>query len=518
MARLHVGEALRRYSGGEEELEVGGATVGAALETLFARFPPLRIRVLGTDGALHPYLLLFRNGAELPREGMLATPLAEDDLLELVGAAEGGSGDGPASQGGAGPGEDVRMRGFRERASVETALAAALAGLAPCVAEKVPLLRAGRRVLAADVVSEVDVPAFARAAMDGWAVRGEDTFGASLYDPVALAVVGESMPGAGTAAVVGPRRCVRIMTGAPLPDGADAVLPAELGEERDGAVLARDAVTPGRNVGAVGEDVRRGAAILPRGRRLRPQDLGLLASVGAAAVAVVGRPRVRIVVSGNELLAPDERPGGARIADSNTPMLRALVERDGGDVASALRLPDDRDALRAALAEAGFDAIVAAGGTSVGREDHLPSLVRELGTLDVHGVALRPSSPTGVGTIGRTRVFLLPGNPVSCLVAYDLFAGPALRTLAGLPAASPYRTLRARLLRPIASAIGRTDVCRVALRDGGVEPLAVSGASILSSASRADGFVVVPAASEGHPEGAEVTVHLYDALPPGPAA
>jgi molybdopterin molybdotransferase len=286
-----------------------------------------------------------------------------------------------------------------------------------------------------------------------------------------------------------------------------------MGREDARRVLAEGSVTPGKNVGRRGEDVRAGATLLRAGRRLRAQDVGLLASVGRPDAAVVAAPRVRILVTGNELLAPGERPEDGRIADSNTPMLRALVRRDGGDVASALRLADDAAAIRAALGEPGFDLLVAAGGTSVGREDHLPVLVRELGRLDVHGVAMRPSSPTGIGTIGATRVLLLPGNPVSCLAAYDFFAGPAIRRLAGLPDAWPYPVRRTRLAAPLSSQVGRVDYCRVTLDARGATPLAVAGASVLSSTTRADGFVVVPAGSEGFPEGAEVDVLLYD-LPP----
>ncbi len=407
------------------------------------------------------------------------------------------------------------MRGFESRVSVAAALQAALDGLAPGPAEDVPLDSAPGRVLAAAVVSDVDVPPYARAAMDGWAVCGEDTFGASQGGPVELRLVGESMPGGSDAPLVGPREACRIMTGAAVPAGADAVLPAEQGREFGSVVAAEAPVTPRKNVGAAGEDVRAGTEVLPAGRWLRPQDVGLLASIGRATVAVHERPRVRIVVTGNELLPPGSRPDGNRVVDSNTPMLRALVERDGGVVAEALRLPDDPAAIREALARPGVAVVLAAGGSSVGREDHIPPLVRELGELVVHGIAMRPSSPAGIGRIGGSRVFLLPGNPVSCLAAYDFFAGPAIRRLGGLPTTWPYRHEFLPLRRRIVSQIGRTDYVRVSVRVAsgvaGVEPIAVSGASVLSSTTRTDGFVIVPENSEGWPEGATVRVALYDA-------
>jgi len=410
-------------------------------------------------------------------------------------------------------GEDVRMRGFRTRASLADAQAAAWGDvvlphlLLP--ADEVGLSAACGRLLAEAVASDVDVPAFRRSAMDGYAVRAEDTFGASLYDTVRLAISGESMPGAETLPRVGAKQCARIMTGAPLPEGADAVLPAEHAKEDGGAVLAEESVTPGKNVGQVGEDVRRGDSLLAAGRRLRPQDVGLLASIGRGSVRVARRPRVRIVATGDELLAPGERPRGHRIVDSNTPMLRALAERDGAAIESELRLRDDEAAIRAALAAPGADVILTSGATSVGREDRIPLLVAELGSLLVHGVTMRPASPAGVGRIGAARVFLLPGNPVSCLAAYDLLAGPAIRVLAGSSPALPYAARDLPLACRIVSQIGRTDYVRVTIADGKVSPLATSGASILSSTTRADGFVIVPEGSEGVAEGSVVRVHLF---------
>ena len=166
--------------------------------------------------------------------------------------------------------------------------------------------------------------------------------------------------------------------------------------------------------------------------------------------------------------------------------------------------------MRAALAVEDADVVVTAGAASVGTEDHVPSLVDELGEVTIHGVAMRPSSPSGVGRIEGTPILLLPGNPVSCLVAYDFFAGPVVRTMSGLPQPWPYPTERLPLRTRIVSHIGRTDYARVEITSEGVAPVAISGASVLSSVTRADGFVVVPAALEGFPEGAEVDVHLYE--------
>jgi len=417
--------------------------------------------------------------------------------------------------------DDVRMRGFAMRADVEDVDRFLAARGEPLGAEPVALDACAGRVLAADVRAEVDVPSFPRSAMDGYAVRGEDTFGASDYDPIELAVIGLSLPGRGFAGRVGPGQAVRIMTGAPLPEGADAVLMAEVAREANERVAVREPVAPRRNVGAVGEDIRAGEAVLRAGRRLRPQDAGLLASIGVARVPCVRRPRVALVITGDELLPPGSRPAGARIVDSNSVVLRALVARDGGLALPHEILPDDPARIRAALENADAEVLLVSGGSSVGQEDHAPRLVAELGHLDFHGVAMRPSSPAGVGRLpptargGRERlVFLLPGNPVSCLCAYEFFAGPAIRALGGRPRVWPHRRVRLPLARKISSAVGRTDYVRVAVEGGCIVPLATSGASILSSTVRAAGCVIVARELEGMAEGSEVEVLLYDEEPP----
>jgi molybdopterin molybdotransferase len=408
------------------------------------------------------------------------------------------------------PFHDVRMKGFRDRSEVPVVLALLDARVATLPGEPVAPVAAAGRVLAEPVVSTVDVPAFARAAMDGFAVRGADTFGADAFNPLPLAIVGEAYPGRPFAGVVRPGEAVRIMTGAPLPDGADAVLPAEDAETSGARVLARGAVAPGRHVSRVGEDVARGRTVLAAGRRLRPQDVGLLASIGAASVSVVRRPRVAILVTGNELLPPGSSPGPHQIIDSNSPMLAALVARDGGECLPVRYLPDDYTAVRDAIRDAAADVVLVSGGSSVGVEDHAPRAVAELGQLAVHGVALRPAAPTGLGFIGSRIVFLIPGNPVSCLCAYDLFAGRAIRRLGGRAPELPYRRASIPLASKIVSAVGRIDYVRVKIENGQATPIAVSGASILFTTVVADGFVLVERDREGHAPGEVVEVWLYD--------
>ena len=405
---------------------------------------------------------------------------------------------------------DVRMQGFRQRSEVPVVLEWIDRSAARLGPESVPLDACVDRVLAGDVVAGIDVPGFDRAAMDGYALRGEETSGATEYNPLTFPVAGQVLPAQPLDATVARGAAVRIMTGAPIPKGVDAVVPAEFATETAGRIEITRLVAPGQHVAHVGEDVRAGSVVLTSGRRLRPQDAGLVASLGQSHVAAVRQPRVRIVVTGNEVVAPGSGKSLHQVYDANSYMLRGLLARDGGVLESARRLGDHPDAIRDALVAPGADVILVSGGSSVGSEDHAPRLVAEAGELAIHGVAMRPSSPAGAGRVGAALVFLLPGNPVSCLCAYDFFAGRAIRIMGGRSPDWPHRALRTPVARKIVSAIGRVDYCRVRLVPEGAEPIALSGASILSSTTRADGFVVVPAESEGYAPGTEVTVYLYD--------
>ncbi|WP_326542606.1 molybdopterin molybdotransferase MoeA [Pseudorhodoferax sp.] len=405
---------------------------------------------------------------------------------------------------------DVRMRGFTQRSEVGTAWAWIDAHTPPLATEPATLGDAIGRVLGQDVVAPIAVPEFDRAAMDGYALRGGDTTGASDYNALEFPVLGEAWPGRPFEGATPAGSAVRIMTGSPVPPGLDAVVPAEYASEHGGRVTITHAVAPSQHVGRIGEDIARGSTVLAAGRRLRPQDLGLVASLGLAQLQLVRQPRVRLLVTGNEVRPPGEPKGPYEIYDANSLTLRGLLARDGGLLESHQRLGDDPQRIAQALAAPGADVVLVSGGSSVGAEDHAPRLLATLGELAIHGVAMRPSSPAGMGRIGEALVFLLPGNPVSCLCAYDFFAGRAIRRLGGRATDWPYRAATATVARKIVSQVGRVDYVRVKLGEAGVEPLALSGASVLSSTTRADGFVVAPAESEGYGPGAQVTVYLYE--------
>lgn len=407
---------------------------------------------------------------------------------------------------------DPRMRGFRTRTAVEEAHALIDRRIGALGLEAVPLGQAHGRVLGQAVRAGWAVPAFDRAAMDGYALKGEATYGAGPYDPARFRLIGEARPGRAFAGRVGRGEAVRIMTGSPLPEGADTVVKAECAQAAGDVVEVVEPTPVGRHVGRRGEDLDAGAAVFEPGRVLRPQDLGVLSALGHETVSVVRRPVVAVLATGDELLPPGAPPETHRVPDMNSPMLAALIARDGGLPQTGGPLRDDPGRLRAALqrACAESDLVLISGGSSTGVEDHAPGLVAELGELPVHGVALRPASPAGLGFIGGVPVVLMPGNPVSCLCAYDFFAGRIARRLGGRPPDWPYPALERPLGRKLTSALGRVDYARACLVEGRVEPLSIGGASILSSTTRADGFVVVPADCEGHPAGAIVTLWLYD--------
>lgn len=401
---------------------------------------------------------------------------------------------------------DVRNKGFGPRTPVADVFKLLDARVASLPAEAVSLGEAAGRVLAGSVTAAVNIPGFARAAMDGFAVRAAD---ARIDNPLSL--VGESLPGRPFAGTVATGQAVRIMTGAPLPNGADAVLRVEAAEEAEGRVRAQAAIAPGRDLGRIGEDVLAGSEVLAAGRRLRPQDVGMLAALGIGTIAAIRRPRVAILATGDELLPPGSKPEGCRIVDSNSPMLAALIHRDGGVPLPVRYVLDRLEAVRAALVGADADAIVVSGGSSVGKEDHAPRSLAELGELAVHGIAIRPAGPTGIGFLQcGMPVFLLPGNPVACLCGYDLFAGRAIRRMGGRDSDVPYRKDAAPLRTAIGSAKGRLDYVRVRLIDGEVEPIPGRGGSLLSTAVAADGFILVDAERESLPSGELVDVWLFD--------
>ena len=359
------------------------------------------------------------------------------------------------------------------------------------------------RVLAADVVALADVPPFRNSAMDGFAVAAGPA-------GRTLPIIGESRAGAPSPVPLAAGSALRISTGAALPDGADAVVMVERTVEHgDGTVTIEAEAAPGGNVRDAGEDVRAGTVAIPAGTPLTPAALGVAVTAGVATVSCARRPRVALLATGDELVEPGARlpPGG--IHDSNAVALAGYVVQAGGVVISRARVADTAEATRAAVDAAleGADVLISTGGVSVGAHDHVKAALRDAGVEErFWRVALRPGKPTWFGVRGDQLVFGLPGNPVSSVVTFLLFARPALRALQGAPTAVPRRT--ATLTVPIARHAVRDEMVRVTLEGDLATPTGPQGSHVLTSMLLADGLALIPMGEGELPAGAQVDVEL----------
>ena len=392
--------------------------------------------------------------------------------------------------------EDIRERGFSDRVSVEKATSWVDRHSTKLTAEQIDVSEASGRVLAGPMKAASAIPPADRASSDGYAVRSDDTVGAGDYNPLDLVLCeGDELP---------PVAATPVVAGAPLPHGADAVLPFESARAHGAALEVFSAVAEGCGVERKGQQVQPGTVLIERGRELLPQDLGLIASLGVHRVQVIRRPRVRLIVC-----APKFHGKLCPQGNANSPMLSSLVARDGGVVEAMIFGTGQRDAIVQAVAAPGADLILVAGRTGTGWDDEAPLAVADAGELQIHGIALRPGGSAGMGVVGTTPVLLLPGDPLDCWCAYEMFAGRLLRRMGGRDSALPYAVLDAEVGRKIVSAIGITDLCRVSLVNGRAEAIGSAESGGLASAVRADGFVLVPAPLEGYAPGVRVPVHLY---------
>jgi molybdopterin molybdotransferase len=398
---------------------------------------------------------------------------------------------------------------------LERAREIVLEGVTALGGEPVALRDALGRRLAVAVDSDEPVPAFDNSAMDGFAVRAEDTRGAGPEAPVALTEVGESRAGHPAAVALAAGEAIGISTGAALPAGADAVVRVEETRRAGSRVEVLVEVDEGGDIRRAGEDIEAGDTVLPAGALIGAPELGVLASVGAAEVVCHRRPRVAVLTGGDELLEPGEemRPGGVR--NSNSFSIPALAEGAGAEATLMGSAPDQLEETRAAIAPAlDFDVAVICGGVSVGRHDHVKQALAELEVEQrFWGVALKPGKPTWFGTRDGTLVFGLPGNPVSAMVVFILLVRPALEVLGG-GAPQRHRTV-ARLAGDYEKQPGRTHAvrCHLELCEDGwrAHPFERQGSHVLTSMLGADGLAIVPAASGALRAGDEVEVELLDA-------
>jgi molybdopterin molybdotransferase len=400
-----------------------------------------------------------------------------------------------------------------ELTSVEEHLTALLELLPHPDPIELRLLDAVGLVLADTVVSEVSLPAFPNSAMDGYAVVASDLTGASVDDPVLLPVVGEVVAGAADVPEVSAGRCVRIMTGAPLPVGADTVVPVETTSGGSGQVAFHRAYDVGANVRLAGEDLTPGQPLVAAGRRITPADVALLANAGHTRVPCNPPPRVVVISTGDELVPADHEPGPGQIRDGNGPMLAALVRQAGGTPFSGGIVRDDRKALMYALdSNLGHaDLVLCTGGASAGTRDVLPDVIDALGDVTTHKVAMQPGMPQILGRIRDVPIVGLPGNPVSAFVSFEVFVRPALRTMQGRRDVARPR-VRAVVAEPMSSPPGKRSYLRVRLAhaDGHwtAAPTGAQGSHLVSSVALADGLAIVPEDVTEVPAGTQVDVQL----------
>lgn len=374
--------------------------------------------------------------------------------------------------------------------------------------ERVPIDEANGRVVARAVRSAIDVPPFDRAAMDGYAVIAEDTFGASAGDPRTVRLIDRVFTGQITSTTVTRGTCIEVATGAPLPDGADAVVMAEETDRAGEMVRIMTPVYPKQHIGRRGADITEGQTLFTPGAVLNPARIGALAATGLREVEVYARPRVVIASTGNEVVEPGQALEPGHIYDINRFTLRSVVEAHGGETIVYPPVPDDLESLARTIASTeDCDVIVFSGGSSVGERDLLYDAIERAGEIIFHGIAVKPGKPTAFGRIGSRLVFGMPGYPTSCLSNAYILLVPALRRLARLPEHQP-RIVQAPLARRIVSTTGRHQFYTVRVADGAAVP-AFKASGDITSMSHADGYIEIPAQTDIVEAGQIVDVKLF---------
>ena len=374
--------------------------------------------------------------------------------------------------------------------------------------EHVALIDAAGRVVAREVIAESDVPPFDRAAMDGYAVVAEDTFGAGTHSPRTLACVDRVYTGQVPARGISPGECVEIATGAPMPDGANAVVMVEETEREGVDIRILTPVYPRQNVGRRGADIVAGQTVATPGQVLTPAKVGAIAATGVTGVEVYARPSVAVLSTGNEVAEPGQPLAPGQIYDINRFTLETIVRQHGGVSSSMPAAADTIEELSSALDSAlSHDVIVFSGGSSVGERDLILDVLRARGEVHFHGIAVKPGKPTAFGQIDGKPVFGMPGYPTSCLSNGYMFLVPFVRKMARLPAWEP-RTVDAPLARRIVSTTGRHQFYTVKLVDGRAEP-AFKASGDITSMANADGYIEIPAQTDVVEAGTVVKVKLF---------
>lgn len=387
----------------------------------------------------------------------------------------------------------------------------------PVGVEQVSLSNAHEQVLAQDVVSPLDIPSFTRSIVDGYALKATDTFGASEDNPVSLKFCGHVAIGESPEVVVKKGLVAEIVTGAPLPDGADAVVMVEHSTRREDSVFVHRPVTINENLMATGSDIRKNETVLKSGRFLGSREIGVLAAIGLTEVTVYKRPKVAVLSTGSEVVAPGEALPHGKIYDINAHTLSAAVAEAGGEPINMGIVPDKKDELTKALRNAlsSGDAVITSGGVSVGPKDFTPQVVDGLGKpgVIISGVAVKPGKPITIAVVDRKIVFCMPGNPTSSLFMFNVFVRPVLVKLAGRPE-EELPKLRAVAAKKIFSARGRRTFIMVNVTSDKtgkliVKPVPTGLSGAITTLAKADGFVEISEKQQFIDAGTEIDVYLF---------
>ena len=390
----------------------------------------------------------------------------------------------------------------------------------PVGEEQVSISKAHGRVLAQDVVSSIDIPSFSRSTVDGYAVKAADTFGAGEDQPVSLRFCGHVAIGEAPKVTVEEGSAAEIVTGAPMPDGADSVVMVEQTTRRGDNVFVSRPVVVSENIMAAGSDIRKGETVLMRGRVLGSREIGVLAALGLTEAAVYRRPRVAVLSTGAEVVAPGEALPAGKIYDINAHTLSAAVLESGGEPVNFGIVPDKKDKLTAALEQAlaSADAVITSGGVSVGPKDFTPQVVDSLGKpgVIISGVAVKPGKPLTIAVVNGKPVFSLPGNPTSSLFMFNVFVRPILVRLAGRTEEDVPK-VKAVAAKKMFPARGRRTFTMVnlAYNKAGtltVTPVPTGQSGAITTLAKADGFVEISEKEQFIDAGTEIDVYLFSKL------
>ena len=412
--------------------------------------------------------------------------------------------------------EKLRRVGFAKLTSMEDTLEKVYSQIQLNPIEEIEVNDVLNRTLATDITCDLDIPPFDRSAMDGYAIKAEDSFHASLTNPKKIRLIGKIEIGEFSNLNLNKGEGIRISTGAPIPKGADAVIKIEDTEIENNLISLYISLPPGKNVAKKGEDIKKGTQVLTKGAELKAEQIALLASLGLDKVKVRIKPRVSIFSSGDELLEPGIPLKPGKIYNSNTPMISALVTIYGGQVVKGETVKDDKDIIKTKLIEATEDSdiIIFTGGTSVGTKDYLPEILDETGTVLIHGVAQRPGAPILIGILNKTLVFCLPGTPVAAYVSFLRITGPTIRKMLGCLILDPRHEIIAKISRDVpVSSLGYLHYLRVFIEKSQekliAKPVKLKGSGVISSLTFSDGIVEIPPHQEGLKKGDLVKVKLF---------